>query len=220
MLKPAATTPESNAATAAPGAQDAGAKTVPPAAAKAIVLAKVSEPVRVEARLPSAAVVGQLPLPSAADAEAGVITAIQKALVDRGYGPQVVNGVAGPLTRAAIMAFEYEHKLALTGEASDDLLSRLRGEQTKAVKAPTDARRIATQEAEQVVLIVQKWLQSLGYRGVRIDGRVGSETEAAIRAFEADAKLEPTGRISAALFGTLARQVGARSSAQSIAAGD
>jgi peptidoglycan hydrolase-like protein with peptidoglycan-binding domain len=214
---------------AAPAAQSApdttanrvAKKNVPPAEPqKAIVIAKVSEPVRIEGRLPSASVVGQLPLPSVVDADANAVTAIQKALVDGGFGPLVVNGAAGPLTRAAIMGYEYEHGLALTGEASEHLLKRLRGEVDLKAKREPDQRRIVTQEAEQVVLIVQKSLQMLGHGAGRIDGRLTADTEAAIKAFEADLKLNPSGRITADLFSRLARAVGARSSAQAGRAGE
>jgi uncharacterized Zn-binding protein involved in type VI secretion len=190
-------------------------KPVPPAEPqKTIVIAKMSEPVRVEGRLPSAAVVGQLPLPAVEDADAEVVTAIQKALVDQGFGPLVVNGAPGPLTRAAVMGFEYEHGLALTGEASERLLKRLRGEADLKAKREPDSRRIVTREAEQVVLIVQKSLQMLGHGSGRIDGRLTADMELAIRSFEAELKLPPSGRITADLFSRLARAVGARTAAQ------
>jgi peptidoglycan hydrolase-like protein with peptidoglycan-binding domain len=187
---------------------------------KAIVIAKMSEPVRVEGRLPSAAVVGQLPLPAVEDADADVVTAIQKALVDNGFGPLVVNGAAGPLTRAAVMGYEYEHGLALTGEASERLLKRLRGEADLKPKREPDSRRIVTREAEQVVLIVQKSLQMLGHGSGKIDGRLTADTDVAIRSFEAELKLTPSGRITADLFSRLARAVGARTAAQAGRAGE
>ena len=77
--------------------------------------------------------------------------------------------------------------------------------------ADVTARRIATQEAEQVVLIVQKSLETLGHNPGQIDGRMGDETVKAIRAFETEVKMKPNGGISADLFSQLARNVGARS---------
>jgi peptidoglycan hydrolase-like protein with peptidoglycan-binding domain len=191
-------------------AEDSGlpdAKTQGPhAAQEPIKLAAVGEPVRIPTRLPNAAMVGQLPLPSVVDADVETIRRLQKDLVDAGYGPLVVNGAAGPLTRAAVMAFEYDHAMALTGEASERILKRLAAVGGPAQPAEPDQRRISTQEAEQVVLIVQKSLQSLG-TSLTVDGRLGPETEAAIRSFETAHGLKVTGRVSAGLFGVLGRAV-------------
>ena len=180
---------------------------VPPS----LSLATVGEPVRAPARLPSAPVVGQAHLPNVLDGDADVIRALQKELVNGGYGPLAVNGNAGHLTRAAIMGYEHDHGMPLTGEASERLLKRIRSGEAPRKSDDATSRRIATQDAEQVVLIVQTSLEALGHNPGRIDGRMGDDTIAAIRAFEADAKMKSVGRISADLFSQLARSVGAKS---------
>jgi peptidoglycan hydrolase-like protein with peptidoglycan-binding domain len=195
---------------------------VPPPAASApvaapisviapITIATVGEPVRVPTRLPGAPVVGQAHLPSVMDGDTDVIRALQKELVNAGYGPLAVNGNAGHLTRAAIMGYEHDHAMPLTGEASERLLKRIRAGEAPRKADDQATRRIATQEAEHVVLIVQKSLEALGHNPGRIDGRLGDETLAAIKAFEAEAKMKPVGRVSADLFSQLARSVGAKS---------
>ena len=83
-----------------------------------------------------------------------------------------------------------------------------------AVRPPDpNARKIKSPEAEQVVRTVQHSLTSLGYDPGRIDGRVGDDTERAIRQFETASGLTPTGRVSAELFSQLARAIGAKSAA-------
>jgi peptidoglycan hydrolase-like protein with peptidoglycan-binding domain len=62
-----------------------------------------------------------------------------------------------------------------------------------------------------VVRTVQHSLTTLGYEPGRIDGRIGDDTERAIRAFESALNVQQTGRVSAELFSLLARAMGARS---------
>ena len=56
---------------------------------------------------------------------AETVRAIQRELKQRGYGPLANDGVMRPVTRAAIMAFEHENRLPLTGEATEGLLRHL-----------------------------------------------------------------------------------------------
>src|SRR5262245_23066851 len=60
------------------------------------------------------------PPPDEADTEA--VRSIQRELKRRGYGPLVADGIMRPEARAAVMAFEHEHRLPLTGEATQALM--------------------------------------------------------------------------------------------------
>ncbi len=186
---------------------------VPLTKASDVVLAAISEPVRTARVIPDSSTTINLPLAPVADGDAETIRAIQKELTTRNYGPLVVNGQSGPLTQAAIMGWEFDNGFALTGEASVKTLKRLSEGAPKT--ADPHARKIRTAEAELVVSKVQHALTSLGYQPGKIDGRFGHETERAIRLFESDTSLEPTGRISAELFTRLARGMGAKSNAGS-----
>lgn len=149
------------------------------------------------------------------EGDPNVILEVQRELLKRGYGPVVTNGIIGPLSRAAIMAYEFDNDLPLTGEATETLLGRMREGPAAAsalARLPSaDARKVRSVEAEQVVRTVQHSLTTLGYEPGRIDGRVGEETERAIRAFEVAQGLQGTGRVSAEVFSLLARAMGARS---------
>ena len=87
-------------------------------------------------------------------AECETIRAIQRELKPRGYGPVAGDGVMGLTTRAAIMAFEHDHGLALTGEASEALLKRIllgaRGPRQRRQPRPRKARSAT---AEQVIRV-------------------------------------------------------------------
>jgi peptidoglycan hydrolase-like protein with peptidoglycan-binding domain len=140
------------------------------------------------------------PLPDAAGATAStaLVRNVQRELAQRGYGPLHSDGMLHTPTRAAIMAFEYDHGMPLTGEASDALLARILMGVANGAETP-GARNVQSPAAEQVARGVQQSLASLGYAVARVDGSVGGETAKAIREFEVDHGLVPTGRISAGL---------------------
>jgi peptidoglycan hydrolase-like protein with peptidoglycan-binding domain len=56
----------------------------------------------------------------------GGVAAVQEALARSAYGPLIVDGVAGQETREAIMRFQKDHNLPVTGEVSDSLVVELR----------------------------------------------------------------------------------------------
>jgi peptidoglycan hydrolase-like protein with peptidoglycan-binding domain len=132
--------------------------------------------------------------PDEADVEA--VRSIQRELERRGYGPIVTDGVMRPAARAAVMAFEHEHRLPLTGEATQALLKHLVFGVSPEAQAdgPPEVR---SPHARTLVKDVQRLLASRGYRPGAIDGRLSAATVKAIRELETDQGLEPKGRISA-----------------------
>ena len=155
-------------------------------------------------------------MPHAPDAEGdtATIAAVQRELSARGYGPLTADGVAGLMTRAAIMAFEHDNGYALTGEATETLLSRILLGTSADVTDQAQAGRVRSRHAEIVVRTVQQALAQLGYEIQRIDGRFGADTARAITQFESREGMKPRGRISAEVFGRLAHAVSASRTAQ------
>jgi peptidoglycan hydrolase-like protein with peptidoglycan-binding domain len=133
--------------------------------------------------------------PDEADIE--TVRSIQRELRRRGYGPFIADGIMRPAARAAVMAFEHEHGLPLTGEATQALLKRLVFGASGAGTGTVGALEVRSRHAEALVKDVQRLLTARGYRPGAIDGRLGAETVAAIRVFETDEGLTPRGRISA-----------------------
>jgi peptidoglycan hydrolase-like protein with peptidoglycan-binding domain len=157
------------------------------------------------------------PAPAGPDdaADPETIRAIQRELKLRGFGPVAGDGVIGLTTRAAIMAFEHDHGIALSGEASERLLKRiLLGAADPAGADGPGAGRVRSGHAEQVIRSVQQWLAALGYQPGRIDGRPGEETVKAIRDFEMDKGLVPRGRVSAELVVRLSEAAMPKSSSR------
>jgi peptidoglycan hydrolase-like protein with peptidoglycan-binding domain len=137
------------------------------------------------------------PPPDEADTEA--VRGIQRELKRRGYGPLVADGIMRPEARAAVMAFEHEHRLPLTGEATQALMKRLVFG-TSGADETAGAREVRSPHAEAIVKEVQRLLAGRGYRPGAVDGRLRPETVAAIRVFETDQGLAPKGRISAEIL--------------------
>ena len=157
------------------------------------------------------------PAPAGPDdaADTETIRAIQRELKLRGYGPVAADGLITLTTRAAIMAFEHDQGMALSGEASDRLLKRiLLGAADPTSADSSGAGRVRSGHAEQVIRAVQQWLAALGYQPGRVDGRLGEELVKAIRDFEMDKGLVPRGRVSSELVARLSEAAVPKSSSR------
>ena len=72
------------------------------------------------------------PAPARSDPIAAMVApskqmmAVQRALSEFGYGQISADGHFGPATRDAIMRFERQHRLPVTGQVSEPLLKALR----------------------------------------------------------------------------------------------
>jgi peptidoglycan hydrolase-like protein with peptidoglycan-binding domain len=133
--------------------------------------------------------------------------AVQRELKIRGYETGDAGGTATLMTRAAIMGFEYDHALPMTGRPSQRLLkSIIMGDGAR--KGRPIGSTGQSNEAADVIRSVQTSLSKAGYRPGRATGKLSPETMRAIRAFEADQAMPETGRISGPLVSRLARVAG------------
>lgn len=147
------------------------------------------------------------------DPDVDLVRRVQKELLVRGYGPIITRDRLGPMLRAALMAWEYDNHLPITGQPTEALLERMTATEPPRRAPDAMARKVKSPEAEQVTRTIQHSLTALGHAPGAIDGQLSPDTERAIRAFETAQGIPPTGRVSAELFGRLARAMGARSSA-------
>ena len=136
------------------------------------------------------------------------VRAVQRELTERGYDPGPADGHIGLLTQAAIMAYEHDQGLVLTGEPSERLLRRIilggsRDDDDIRLNKFKDG-----ETAERLIKGVQKALASLKYAPGQVDGTLSEETSRAIREFEMDQGLVPSGRVSGRLIVRLARASG------------
>jgi peptidoglycan hydrolase-like protein with peptidoglycan-binding domain len=138
------------------------------------------------------------------------IRAIQRELAARDYDLAAPDGIASPTTRAAIMAWEHDNGLPLTGEPTAAVLKAIilgvdittSANITSELKALPRAREPRTQH---LIRSVQQTLADLGYVLGTASGVMNDDTARAIREFEVEQALPPTGRISATLITRLTR---------------
>jgi peptidoglycan hydrolase-like protein with peptidoglycan-binding domain len=134
------------------------------------------------------------------------VRAVQRELQQRGYGAGDGDGVVGPVTRATILAYEFDRGMALTGVVSDDLLRAIvLGSAMPEPALPTTAKTTLGPHAKQGVRDVQVQLSALGYGGSAKEGQLDDATVKAIKRFERDQGLAETGRISGPLVAKLIR---------------
>lgn len=134
-----------------------------------------------------------------------VVRGVQRELNARGYEAGQPDGVIGLVTRAAIMAYEQDYGLPLTGSPTQDLLSRIVLGSSAPQPSKPLGNRTTGREAETVIRNVKQQLTARGYAPGKIDGTPSEQLARAIREFEIDQKLPETGRISAPLVSRLAR---------------
>ncbi len=134
------------------------------------------------------------PRTTAKPAPAKLVKAIQRELSDRGYAVGEENGVLGLQSRAAIIAYEFDEQMPLTGEASEAVLKSLIFGRAAGKGGPGPAERF--ERRRRLVTAVQEALTALRYRTGPADGRLNAETREAIRKFESDHRLQAGGRLT------------------------
>lgn len=131
--------------------------------------------------------------------------AVRRELGLRGYAPGE-GDFSGLEARAAILAFESDAGLPLTGRVRSELLQQLlfgvarNAPMVDAMPASAEVSR----DAREVIAAAQRSLALLGYK-LEANGLPSLETQKAIREFEAYYKLPVTGRVSGRLMAQLAQ---------------
>lgn len=149
------------------------------------------------------------PAKGARDAGAETVRAIQRELNQRGYGPIIEDGAVRPVTRSAIMSFEQDQRLPVTGAPTEALLARLvLGTAANENNSAAAAAQVQSPQTEETIRHMQRLLAANGYRPGPADGRLGSDTVEAIRAFEKDQGLPVKGRVSAEVLSRLQTSAG------------
>ena len=133
-----------------------------------------------------------------------LIQVIQRELAERKYFHGRADGRLSVLTRAAILAFEQDHGLALTADASETVLSSIL---LGTVPAGGAEHQTTGPQAKQLIELVQGLLIKAGAKDVERTGRLDEATKQAIRAFERRSGVTARGRISAKLVALLRRAV-------------
>ncbi len=124
-----------------------------------------------------------------------LVLATQRELAALGLYGGPVDGRYGRATRNAIIAFQKQADLPVTGRPDQKTLDRLMYERKLANAARFTASLPSESADEARVRRIQERLARLGYRPGPVDGRLGMKTRMAIRQFQKDRGLPATGRI-------------------------
>jgi peptidoglycan hydrolase-like protein with peptidoglycan-binding domain len=142
--------------------------------------------------------------PARINAEAAAkLQELQRGLRDLGFYDGPIDGIDGPQTRMAIATYQKAIGLSGTGRADEGLYRQVKMARRDIPPVPPIAPESPAPDPERRLLAIQKVLADLGYAPGRIDGRLGSRTQAAIARFESDQGMTVTGEVSAALIGRL-----------------
>jgi peptidoglycan hydrolase-like protein with peptidoglycan-binding domain len=123
---------------------------------------------------------------------------VQVALNQLGYAVGTADGVIGPKSRAAIRAFQMDSGLPASGEPSLALYDKLQEAIAQRSAEGTPAQVPAASSA--MIIEAQTELRRRGYPITAITGTANAETIAAVREYQADARIPVTGAIDDALL--------------------
>ncbi|MET3599222.1 peptidoglycan-binding domain-containing protein [Martelella mangrovi] len=172
---------------------------------------------------PAPSVAAPKPRETVAVDDHAIIRQVQERLAAAGYYEGKPDGVTGPLTEAAVRAFQTDQGIAETGVADEGLLALLKSSDASLPPVPTRRAEVAAgaqsdnttgsisasaSVADPMVVEIQRGLVNIAYDDVTVDGVAGVNTRAAILQFQKHYRLPETGEPSVAVRDKLA-EIGA-----------
>lgn len=163
----------------------------------------------------------EVPAPAAGDP---LVADIQKVMAELGLYDGDVDGLAGPMTRASIEAYQKMIGLEITGQIDETLIAKLGISGATQVPAPPAARpdredvarpatdtvqtaSLSEEVGDALVKRVQAALRAFGNDDIEIDGVAGPRTRAAIREFQSLFGLPETGEPDGDVYAKM-REIG------------
>ncbi len=142
------------------------------------------------------------------------VTQLQTRLANLGYYDGPISGIFGELTQAAVINFQQQNGLSPDGIVGAETFAAIdRGAASPTSTAEGSSPRTAPPVAAggfvllgdtgSDVTLLQQRLTTLGYYQGAVDGQFGSQTEAALLAFQRAQGLNPDGIAGTATFAAL-----------------
>ena len=132
---------------------------------------------------------------------------VQRVLNDLGYSAGPVDGLMGGKTRGAIRAYQTDNGLPASGEPSRSLYEHLQDSYAERYAQPA-----VPAASTQMIAEIQGLLRQRGYDVPEVTGIVDAKTAAAIRSYQADARLPADGIPNSTLLANLKIGTGATAS--------
>ena len=129
--------------------------------------------------------------------------ALQKSLAEAGYYKGDVDGVYGPATVDAVESLQKKHGLPVTGTVDKATEEALRAD----LAAKGGA---AAQEAVASTAAVQQTLKLAGFWDGPVDGEWSAALTEAVKAFQTELGVKPTGEVNAATIAALEKAIADR----------
>jgi len=123
---------------------------------------------------------------------------VQRVLNDLGYTAGPDDGLMGGKTRGAIRAYQTDNGLPASGEPSRNLYGHLQDSYAERYAQPASLAA-----STQMIAEIQGLLRQRGYDVPEVTGTVDAKTAAAIRSYQADARLPADGAPSSTLLANL-----------------
>jgi peptidoglycan hydrolase-like protein with peptidoglycan-binding domain len=127
-----------------------------------------------------------------------VIRAIKRELNFHRYQAGPEDGDVTAEMQAAIVSYEFDMGLPLTGRASNALLKSLLFDAVTALPSPS--ARAHFENSNKLITAVQDVLSRMGYGASASSGYLDEATRYAISKFEADRNMDESGRLTARLL--------------------
>jgi peptidoglycan hydrolase-like protein with peptidoglycan-binding domain len=128
----------------------------------------------------------------------------QRQLKALGFNPGAIDGNFGSQTWAALRAYQQTYRLPETGRLDEATVRSLLPERFEASRAPFEASRAPVDPSNrEVIRAAQRQLKGLGFNPGAVDGNFGSQTAAALRAYQQAYRLPVTGRLDEATVRSL-----------------
>ena len=128
-----------------------------------------------------------------------LVQSIQTALNQRGYTVGPADGVFGPSTRRAILVYQTDANLPLTGEASRQLLAHLANSDVQPGASGTGTSEVTP----ELTKAIQAELNRLGYKVGDENGKFNEKTRQGVLAFQKEVGLPQTGEANRQLLAQL-----------------
>ncbi len=144
-----------------------------------------------------------------------LVRKVQEALEAKNIYSGEVDGLNGPATRSAVQTYREKYGLQGGKDGIAAVLEHLEYHRQIAEAAKAATTGSTSQLSSKTIGLIQTGLAELGYDPGMVDGKMGEKTKQAIRDFQRDRSMDPTGQPTRELLTELRKVTGLTSLSES-----